>query len=245
MKIKDLFAVVHINLLTNKAILNDKAEKIFKDKKKISDIVKQIDFNKKIDFCYIDEKLYVINIIKGGNDIYLLFSEVEDDSIVLNKLQTERGIDIEVYQRDAIREFLEKFLALKKRYGGFNIKFLYLKIDFTRKLALDIKHNILHQILKYTISVTRSSDVVGQISENSFGIILTNSTKDGVNVVVNKVLKYISELNLQSSQKVVEVYAALAHEMYILKHTNFDELVSLLDENVEFINVGMKLKELI
>jgi len=245
MNIQELFPVIHINLMTNKATINSKADKIFKNKKEIEDILKQIDFDKKIDFCYIDEYLYVITIIRIKDDVYLLFSIIEDDSIILNKLKTNKGNNIEIYQKDAIKEFLEKFLALKKRYGGFSIKFLYLKIEFTRKLDLNLKHNILHEILDYSISVTRNSDVVGQISESSFGIILTNASIEGVNVVVDKILKYISELNLKSSQRVVEVYAALAHEIFILKHTNFDELVSLLDENTEFINVGIKIKELI
>jgi len=246
MNIKEHFAIINIKVKTKKAVLNELAKKIFRDIKEIEEIMKKIDLNKKVDFTYVLDKLYVVNILKEENDIYLLFSEVENNSIVFNNFHTDKeGVDISLYQKEVLREFLEKFLALKRRYGGFKIKFLYLKIDFTLDLSLSLKRRILHKILKYTVAVTRSSDVVGQITENSFGIILTNATSDGANIVVNKILKFVSEINSESDKKLIEVHGALAHEIFILKNTDFNDFITKLEKNSKFITEGMKLKELV
>jgi len=243
--IKELFPIIHIDIGSNKAILNDKAKDLFNDKREIEEIIKKIDLDKKVDFCYVGNKVYVVNIISGIKNIYLLFSEVEGDKIAMNTFHTDKGMRIELYQKDVLREFLEKFLALKRRYGGFNIKFLYLKMDFTLNLSADLKREYLHKILRYMLGVTRSSDVVGQITENSFGIILTNATSEGANVVANKILKFIAELNTEHEKRLIEVYGSLAHEVFILKNTDFNEFVLKLEENSEFITVGIKLKELL
>ena len=243
-KLQELFPIIHIDLTFNKAVLNEKAKAIF-DKDEIESIIKKIDLDKKVDFIYIGNRLYVVNIIKGLKNLYLLFSEVEDTSIAFNTLKSEGNIGVDLYQKEVLKEFLEKFLALKRRYGGFNIKFLYLRIDFTLNLSVKIKRQFLHNIAKYMVAVTRSSDVVGQISENKFGIILTNATSEGANVVASKIIEYIAGLNADTERRIMEVYACLAHEVFILKHPEFNELVDLLDENSEFITVGIKLKEML
>ena len=243
-KLQELFPIIHIDLTFNKAVLNEKAKAIF-DKDEIESIIKKIDLEKKVDFCYIGNKLYVVNIIKGLKNLYLLFSEVEDTSIAFNTLKSEGNIGVDLYQKEVLKEFLEKFLALKRRYGGFNIKFLYLRIDFTLNLSVKIKRQFLHNIAKYMVAVTRSSDVVGQIAENKFGIILTNATSEGANVVASKIIEYIAGLNADTERRIMEVYGCLAHEVFILKHPDFNELVELLDENSEFITVGIKLKEVL
>jgi len=243
--IKELFPVIHIDLQSQKAILNELARKIFKDKKEITDIISKINLKKKVEFSYVGHKLYVVNIISGVTNLYLLFSEIKDNKIAVNTFQTDNGTDIELYQKDVLKEFLEKFIALKKRYGGFNLKFLYLKMDFTLDLSDELKREYLHKILKYMLGITRSSDVVGQINENTFGIILTNATSEGANTVSDKILKYIVELNNEEERRLIEVYGALAHEVFIFKHTEFEEFVKRLDENSEFITFGMKLTELI
>jgi len=243
MNIKKLFPIIHINIETNKAVLNDLAKELFENVNEIEEMIKNIDLNKKTDFAYISNQLYLVNILKGIKTINLIFSQIEDSSLV--SIHTDQGVNIDIYKKDVLREFLEKFLALKRRYGGFNVKFLYLKVDFTLNLSLRLKREYLHKILKYTIAVTRSSDVVGQITENSFGIILTNSTSNGANVVSNKILKFVSELNTENKKRVIEVYGTLAHELFILKNTNFEEFIKELDEHSEFITLGIKLKELI
>jgi len=241
-KLQELFPIIHIDLTLSKAVLNEKAKAIF-DKDEIESIIKKIDLEKKVDFCYIGNKLYVVNIIKGLKNLYLLFSEIEDTSIAFNTLKSEGNIGVDLYQKEVLKEFLEKFLALKRRYGGFSIKFLYLRIDFTLNISSKLKREFLHNISKYMVAVTRSSDVVGRISENKFGIILTNSNSDGANVVASKIIKHIVELNNENDKRLIEVYAALAHEIFILKNTNFNEFVNLLDEKSEFITLGIKLKE--
>jgi PleD family two-component response regulator len=107
----------------------------------------------------------------------------------------------------------------------------------------DIQKEIIENILKYTIAVTRSSDVVGQLNESAFGIILTNATIEGANVVAEKITKYISEINFNNETRMVDVSAILAHEMFILKNSNFDDMLKTLDEESSFISVGIKLKE--
>ena len=243
--LKELFPIIHIDIESQKAVLNPLAKKLFKDVKEIEEIIKKINLKKKVDFCYISNRLYVVNIVGGIKNLYLLFSEVEDNKIAVNTFHTDKGLAIELYQKDVLKEFLEKFLALKRRYGGFNIKFLYLNVNFTLNLSNDLKRKYLHKILKYMLGVTRSSDVVGQVSENAFGIILTNVTSDGANVVSDKILKFIAELNTAHDRRLIEVYATLSHEMFIFKNADFDELIDNLKSHSEFITVGIKLKEVL
>jgi len=245
MDLKELFAIIQINISTNKAILNEKAKKIFTTKEEIEKVIKCMDLNKKVEFSYVGKDLYVINILKDKNNIYLLFSKVENDSIIFNTLKSENSIGVDLYQKEILREFLEKFLALKRRYGGFSIKFLYLRIEFVLDLSTEIKRGLLHQITKYMMAVTRSSDVVGQISENEFGIILTNARSEGANILVSKIVKFISEINNQNEKRIIEAHAALMHEILILKNTDFNGFIDKLRQNASFITVGMKLKELI
>jgi len=238
----ELFPIIHINLADNRASLNDLARELFKDKN-IQEVVQKINVNKKIDFLYLDTTLYTILIFKGVKNLYLLFVEVEDSGMI--SLKTDKNVDVEIYKREMLNEFLEKFLALKRRYGGFTIKFLYFKIEFSLNISNKLKEKYIREILKYTLAVTRSSDVVGQISEMSFGVILTNANLDGANVVAKKILKFIAELNKEFEKRLIETYAILAHEVFILKNRDFNELVKSLDENSEFITIGINLKEIV
>jgi len=246
MNIRELFPVIDINLETKKAVLNQKAREEFEfSLDELQSKLKNVDFNKKIDFIYIGQYFYAINIVKKDTNIFLCFSKVEDKDIPFSTFRTNKGFSIDVYHKEMLKEFLEKFLSLKKRYGTFNIKFLYFKIEFTKDIASRLKRDFLNKILKYTIAITRSSDVVGQITEYSFGIILTNASNDGANVVANKIIKYIAELNGENEHRLIEVFGALAHELFILKNSDFDKLIEELDKRAQFITIGYRLKEIV
>jgi GGDEF domain-containing protein len=246
-RLKEIFPTIEINTETNKAILNEKAQELFSNNlDDVLETIKQLDFNKKIVFAYIGRKFFAINVIRGIKFIYLLFTEATDASYVFNSIQTPNSkVAVDVYSRDILREFLEKFLALKRRYGGFHIKFLYLKIDFVVNVKKKIQREFIANILKYTIAITRSSDVVGQIDESSFGIILTNASSEGANIVADKITRYISDINVDHDKRVLDLYASLGHELFVLKYADFDELIKKLDMEAEFITVGSKLKEVV
>jgi len=247
MNIKELFPIIDINLETKKAVLNKKAREEFElSLDELQMKLKNLDFNKKIEFIYIEEYLYIINIIKEAkNNIILCFSKVEDKNLPFSTFRTEKGFNIDIYSKEMVKEFLEKFLSIKKRYGTFSIKFLYFKLDFTKTISPKLKREFLNKILKYTIAITRSSDVVGQITEHSFGVILTNASNEGANVVADKIIKYISELNVENEHRLIEVYGALAHELFILKNLDFDKLIEELDNRSKFITMGYKLQDIV
>ena len=246
-KVREIFPTIEIEIGNNRALLNQKAKEIFEnDIDEIPSVIKDLDLSKKMAFSYIGKKFYAINIIKGLKFIYLLFTEIEDAEYIFNSINSgNSSIGVSVYSKEVLREFLEKFLSLKRRYGGFHIKFLYLRINFVIDVKKDIQKEFVENILKYTVAVTRSSDVVGQIDETSFGIILTNSNREGANIVAEKITKYIADINFNNDKRIVDANASLAHEMFILKHSHFNELIKVLDENANFITVGTQLKELI
>ena len=245
--IRELFPIIEINMETQKANLNAKAKEEFEDVlDEIVDIIKSLDFDKKMQFAYIGNNFYAINIIKGIKYLYLCFTKLDDTDISKHTIKGKNSsVAVDVYSKDILKEFLEKFLALKRRYGGFHIKLLYLRVEFVIDVKRDIKREFVEKILKYTVAVTRSSDVVGQLGENSFGIILTNANTDGANVVAEKITKYISEINFDHDKRILDLYACLTHELFILKHTDFEELIDLVDKNTQFLTVGIKLKELV
>ena len=246
MNIREIFPVIDVNMETKKAVLNQKAKEEFElslDELQIK--LKNIDFNKKIDFIYIGNYLYAINIVKGIKNMVLCFSKIEDTNLSFSTFKTETGFDIDIYPKEILKEFLEKFLAIKRRYGTFNIKFLYFTLTFTKDIAPKLKRDFLNKILKYTVAITRSSDVVGQITEYSFGIILTNVSNDGANVVADKIIRYISELNVENEYRLIEVYGALAHELFIMKNLDFDKLIEKLYEKSQFITLGLKLEDIV
>ena len=241
--IERLFPIIELNLETKKATLNEKAKESFKDSiDDIYDFLKRINLKKESEFVYIKNNLYFVNIVKGIKYIYLFFFKIDDKSTLLNILKSSEGKDIKVYPKEILKEFLYKFIALKKRYGGFNLKFLYLKINFTQDLKLKIKEDIIYKIIKNSLKVIRTSDIVGQINENSFGIILTNSSLEGTNIVTEKIIKFINEINVENQKRLVEVYASVAAEILIMKKTDFDEFIKELDENSRFTTSGNNIK---
>jgi len=237
--IEVLFPIIRLNLETKKATLNEKAQKEFKDElEKIQDFLKRLDLNKKAEFIYLKNNLYFINIKKGIKYTYLFFSEIDDESTLLNLLKSKEGRDIEVYPKEILKEFLFKFIALKKRYGGFNLKFLYLKIEFTQSLKYEIQQNYIHRIIDNSLKIIRTSDVVGQISENSFGLILTNSSSEGVNIIIEKIINLINDINVENQKKILEIYAVVASEIFIFKNSNFNVFIDELDSKSRPIRVG-------
>jgi len=244
MNLQYFFSIIQIDKSTSKAVLNESAKQIFLTKEEIEEFVKSINLNKKVEFIYFKKNLYVINILEDASNIYLLFSKIEDDSLIFSTLTSDNNVE-DIYQKEILKEFLDKFLALKKRHGGFNIKFLYFKIDFVLNISIGIRKNLLQKFIKYIKSIIRSSDIIGQISENEFGIIITNSNKKGADIIISKITKYISDLNIEYGRRIIEVKSVLANEIVILKYSKFDKFIKVLNENSEFITVGIKLKELI
>ncbi|NPA55107.1 MAG: hypothetical protein GXO40_01935 [Epsilonproteobacteria bacterium] len=237
MNIAEFLPIAELEKSLKRAKLNEHAKRIFSDKKDLEEFIVNLNLDKSVDVMFVKDKYYMLNIIKTES-IYILFTETDNANVAFNSMQTKQGVNVDVYQRAVLREFLEKFLALKKRYGGFNIRFLYLRLRFTMDIDLELKKEFVHKILKYTIAMTRNSDVVGQLSENSFGVILTNEVGKSANVVVDKILKYITDLNAQHQERIIEVYGALAHELFILKYPEFETLIAKLEENSEFVTVG-------
>ena len=235
--------LITIRIKDNKATLNKKAENEFQGKD-IKSILLNINLNKEIEIIYISKDLYAVNIIKA--DIYILiFTKITDTQNLLKTIRNdEKNNKIELYSRDMLKEFLEKFLALKKRYGGFHIKVLYLKINFTINFKQEIEQKALNSILKYAIAITRSSDVIGEISQRSFAIILTNPSTEGANIISNKINDYITKINLNNGRRIIEVYGATINELFLLKH-DFDDIITKADKESHFIQVGSKLIEII
>jgi len=117
-----------------------------------------------------------------------------------------------------------------------------LKINFTQDLKTDIKENLIYKIINNSLKVIRASDIVGQINENSFGIILTNSSLEGTNIVTEKIIKFINEINVENQKRLVEVYASVGAEIFMMKKPDFDEFIKELDENSRFTTSGNNLK---
>jgi len=242
MEILDTLATILI--ANNKATLNKKAKQEFAGQD-IKNILSKIDLKKQIEFIYVGHDLYAINILKSDY-ILLIFTKITDAQNLLKTTRNDsNNNEIEMYSKDMLKEFLDKFLALKKRYGGFSIKLLYLKIDFTLNFKKEIKQQALNSILKYTLGITRSSDVVGQIDETSFLLILTNPSTEGANIVADKITEYITKINLSNGKRVIEVYASIVNELFLLKHPNFDKIIKMADKESRFIVKGSKLLEVI
>ena len=253
--IKNFFPVVQINTVAKKATFNDKAKKLFAGVQGIEKLIRGIKLDKDTDVVEIANKLYCVKIIKQSEIVMLVFSKLDDDVLdglvaKVNPAPVSVGNSDEHLdsQKESLKAVLSKFLALKKRYGGFNVKFLYLKIEFTLDLYKKIREELLEKIMLHTDAKTRNSDAVGQLSEDSFGLILTNVTTDGANLVLEKILKYVSEINVQNGRRLIQVKASLAHEMLILrylldKNTDFDDLVKHLAAHAEYVTVGKKVKE--
>jgi hypothetical protein len=238
-----LFPIIRIDLNTKKAVLNDTALASFKDNMKdISVLLKRVYLNEEISECgYIGNKLYFIKLLKDEESIYILFISIDDKVNLLNRLTNKEGKHIDLYPKDALKEFLNKFLALKRRYGGFFVQFLYMKIEFLDNIDRDLKMDYVHDILKYTLGVIRSSDVLGQISDNSFGLVLTQAEECSVGVVTDKILNFIMNLNYKSGKILLEVYGSLGTELLLVRNLNFDELISKLDEKSKLITIGSSL----
>jgi len=243
MILKDSCPFIHLDLETNKAVLNEHAQLLFKDKQQIQEVIKKLNLNNKTDFIYISSQLYLVLILKNETKVEIFFIETKDKGTLA--IHQDEQVDVDVYKKEVLSGFLEKFLLLKKRYGGFNIKFLYFKINFQVDLDSETKQKYLRKLLHYISGIIRGSDVLGQIDENSFGVILTNAKKDGAYIIVDKIIKLVNEINEKNNMKVIELYAALAHELFILQNDDFDSLVNLLEENSEFITTGRLIKELI
>jgi GGDEF domain-containing protein len=242
MEILDTLSTILI--VDNEATLNEKAKEEFKDID-ISTILTNIDFSKNIEFAYVCKDLYAVNVLKS-NYVLLIFTKITDaEHLLKTTTKYDKNNDIEMYSKDVLKEFLDKFLALKKRYGGFHIKFLYLKIDFTLNFKSEVEQQALNSILKYTLGITRSSDVVGQINQKSFAIILTNPSTEGANIITDKINNYISQINLKNGKRVIEVHGATVNELFLLKHINFDEIINAAEEKSRFITHGSKLIEVI
>ena len=232
-----------ILIVDKEVTLNDKAKEEFKNQN-IANIINRINIKKEIEIISVGEELYAVNILKDGYYL-LLFTKITNvQSLLTTTRNDEKNREIEIYSKYMLQEFLEKFLALKRRYGGFSIKLLYLKIDFTIDVAESMKKKVLNSILKYSIAITRSSDVVGEISENSFGIILTNPSSEGATIISEKINSYIAEMNVENGKRVIEVYAVTIHELFLLKHMEFNKIIKEAEENARFIRKGMRLREL-
>jgi GGDEF domain-containing protein len=239
MNIKKFLPVIELNVKTNKAILNQKARILFKDlEDKVGTLIKSLDLSKSLEYIYIANKLYMIE------NIVLIFHKIDDTSMFCPEFKKEKD-ELVLLPRYMLNRFLDKFLALKKRYGGFHIKFLYLKIDFILKINEDLKQKFIKDITQYLLSVTRNSDVVGLIEQNVFGLILTNPSLTGGNIIANKIIKYINDFNLKQGMKVMEAYGVLGHELFILKQTDFDEFLDTLEKNAVVIQQHKQVKELI
>jgi GGDEF domain-containing protein len=232
-----------ILIVNNEVTLNDKAKEEFKNQN-ITHIIDRVNLKKEIEIISVGNELYAVNILKD-NYYLLLFTKITNvQSLLTTTRNDEKNREIEIYSKYMLQEFLEKFLALKRRYGGFSIKFLYLKIDFTIDVAESMKKRVLNSILKYSIAITRSSDVVGEISENSFGIILTNPSSEGATIISEKINSYIAEMNIENGKRVIEVYGVTVHELFLLKYMEFNKIIKEAEENARFIRKGMRLREL-
>ena len=252
MNVKNFFPVVQINTVAKKATFNEKAKQLFTGVQGIEKLIKSIKLDKDTDVVEIAKKLYCVKIIKQNEIVMLIFSKLDDDVLdgLLEKIDAApiNADDHLTQQKESLKAVLTKFLALKKRYGGFNVKFLYLEIDFTLDLYKKIREEFLEKIMTHTDAKTRNSDAVGQLSEHSFGLVLTNVTTDGANFVLEKILKYVSEINVQNGKRLIEVKASLAHEMLILKYLldqnkDFDDLVKHLAAHAGYVTVGKKVRE--
>jgi GGDEF domain-containing protein len=242
MEILDTLSTILI--IGDEITLNEKAQEEFLGKD-INNILSNINFNKKIEFVYVCQDLYAVNILNSDYTL-LIFTKITDAQNLLKTTRNdEKNNEIEMYSKDILKEFLDKFMALKKRYGGFNIKLLYLKIDFTMNFKKEIEQQALNSILKYTVGITRSSDVVGQINQKSFALILTNPSTEGANIIADKINKYIVEINLKNGQRVIEVYGATINELFLLKHSDFNEVIKVAEDKSRFITHGSKLVEVI
>ncbi len=83
MNIKELFPIIDINLETKKAVLNKKAREEFElSLDELQMKLKNLDFNKKIEFIYIEEYLYIINIIKEAKNNIILCTHSCSFSII-------------------------------------------------------------------------------------------------------------------------------------------------------------------
>jgi hypothetical protein len=242
-KFEQLFPIVRMDLNTKKAVLNDTALASFKNSMKdVTAILKRIYLNENsVECSYIGDTLYFIKLIKDESSIDILFISIDNKMSLLNRLTDKQGENIDLYPKDALKEFLTKFLALKKRYGGFFVEFLYMKVEFLDNMDRDAKIDYVHDILKYTLGVIRSSDVLGQISDNSFGLILTQAEECSMDVVTDKILKFITTLNYKSGKLLLEVYGSLGKELLLIRNLNFDELIDKLDEKSKLITVGSSL----
>jgi len=253
MNVKNFFPVVQINKIAKKAVFNEKAKQLFDGVQGIEKLIRGIKLNKDTDIVEIATKLYCVKIIKQNEIVMLIFSKLEDDVLkeLLEKINVSPVVDTNSdleKQKESLKAVLSKFLALKKRYGGFNVKFLYLKVEFTLDVYKKIRDELLEKIMMYTDSKTRNSDALGQLSEDSFGLILTNVTTDGANLVLDKILKYVSEVNVQNGTRLIQIKASLGHEMLILKYLldrnkDFEDLVKHLAAQAEYVTIGKKLRE--
>ena len=232
--------IIEIDLKNKQAILNEKAKVEFKECiNEIQPIIKSVYLHKRgAGYTYIGKNLYFVKLLEAEDKIDILFIKIDDKSTLLNKVVDSKGNYIDVYPKDALREFLEKFLALKNRFGGFYVQFLYLRLGFLDIFETELKQKVLGDTLKYCMGITRSSDVVGRINEDSFGIILTQAQGCNANLLVDKIMNFIISSNYNDKKLVVEVYGALASELFILKNLDFEVLLSKLKSKAKLIQKG-------
>lgn len=204
-----------------KLIPNEKAKSVFKEIN-LSHKIKEIDLSKNLDFIYIGKELFVATMVKTDKFELILFTQVDENQSIPKV--TYKKDDLKIYTRDMFQEFISKFLELKKRYGGFNIKLLVIELELQGSKDEEKEKKILEYIISYIKESVRHSDVVGKIEDNLFSILLTNASANGVDIVIEKINSYISNINKRHPNSHINTFVSIFNEPILLK-TQFNQIM--------------------